>query len=142
MKRLPDRYYDLVLERDQLLEEADVILNSKPIDALEFIDVTTKIVALEEEIHRIEQEVESEYNNKKYYIITREVYDIENDDFYSFINEYSTIAEALVEFAVQVRELKEAFTTYDELYEDDRLFFIRDEVETVSLAIHEIIVEQ
>ena len=138
MKRLPDRYYDLVLERDQLLEEAEDAMNNN--DIPEYVCLKLKVHSIEAELYHIEQTMEAD--NKKYYIITREVYDIENEDFYSFINEYSTIAETMVEFAVQVRELKEAFTTYDELYEDDRLFFIRDEVETVSLAIHEIIVEQ
>lgn len=140
MKRLPDRYYDLVLEKDQLLEEAEDAMNHN--DIPEYVCLKLKVHGIENELYQLEQEFKSDNDQKRYYIITREVYDIENDDFYSFINEYNTIAEAMVEFAVQVRELKEAFTTYDELYEDDRLFFIRDEVETVSLAIHEIIVEQ
>lgn len=140
MKRLPDRYYDLVLEKDQLLEEAEDAMNNN--DIPEYVNLKLKVHMIESELYQLEQEFKSNNKEKKYYIITREVYDIENDDFYSFMNEYSSVAEAMVEFAIQVRELKEAFTTYKEIYETDDIFFIRDEVETVSLAIHEIIAEQ
>lgn len=140
MKRLPDRYYDLVLEKDQLLEEAEDVINNN--DIPEYVGLKLKVHMIESELYQLEQEFKSNNKEKKYYIIIREVYDIENDDFYSFMNEYSSVAEAMVEFAIQVRELKEAFTTYEEIYETDDIFFIRDEVETVSLAIHEIIAEQ
>ena len=140
MKRLPDRYYDLVLEKDQLLEEAEEAMNNN--DIPEYVCLKLKVHGIESELYQLEQEFKSNNKEKKYYVIIREVYDIENDDFYSFMNEYSSVAEAMVEFAIQVRELKEAFTTYEEIYENDDIFFIRDEVETVSLAIHEIITEQ
>ena len=140
MKRLPDRYYDLVLEKDQLLEEAEEAMKNN--DIPEYVCLKLKVHMIESELYQLEQEFKSNNKEKKYYIIIREVYDIENDDFYSFMNEYSSVAEAMVEFAIQVRELKEAFTTYEEIYETDDIFFIRDEVETVSLAIHEVIIEQ
>lgn len=126
MKRLPDRYYDLVLERDQLKEE------------LEYIK--TAIDDLNKEIEAIENEIDDE--PKKFYVITREVFVTENDDFYSFVNEYSSIAEALVEFTMQKNELKEAFVEYVEMSEEENYFYVRDNDESVELALHEVYVEQ
>ena len=126
MKRLPDRYYDLVLERDQLKEE------------LEYIK--TAIDDLNKEIETIENEIDDE--PKKIYVITREVFVTENDDFYSFVNEYSSIAEALVEFTMQKNDLKEAFVEYIEMSEKEDYFYVRDNDESVELALHEVYVEQ
>lgn len=126
MKRLPDRYYDLVLERDQLKEE------------LEYIK--TAIDDLNKEIEAIENEIDDE--PKKFYVITREVFVTENDDFYSFVNEYSSIAEALVEFTMQKNDLKEAFVEYVEMSEEENYFYVRDNDESVELALHEVYVEQ
>jgi predicted nucleic acid-binding Zn-ribbon protein len=126
MKRLPDRYYDLVLERDQLKEE------------LEYIK--TAIDDLNKEIEAIENEIDDK--PKKFYVITREVCVTENDDFYSFVNEYSSIAEALVEFTMQKNELKEAFVEYVEMSEKEDYFYVRDNDESVELALHEVYVEQ
>lgn len=124
MKRLPDRYYDLVLERDQLKEE------------LEYIK--TAIDELNKEIESIVIDDEP----KKFYVITREVFVTENDDFYSFVNEYSSIAEALVEFTMQKNDLKEAFVEYVEMSEEENYFYVRDNDESVELALHEVYVEQ
>lgn len=124
MKRLPDRYYDLVLERDQLKEE------------LEYIKTA---------IDELNKEIESiviDDGPKKFYVITREVFVTENDDFYSFVNEYSSIAEALVEFTMQKNELKEAFVEYVEMSEKEDYFYVRDNDESVELALHEVYVEQ
>lgn len=126
MKRLPDRYYDLVLERDQLKEELEYIKNA--------------IDDLNKEIEAIENEIDDE--PKKFYVITREVFVTENDDFYSFVNEYSSIAEALVEFTMQKNELKEAFVEYVEMSEEENYFYVRDNDESVELALHEVYVEQ
>lgn len=126
MKRLPDRYYDLVLERDQLKEELEYIKNA--------------IDDLNKEIEAIENEIDDE--PKKFYVITREVFVTENDDFYSFVNEYSSIAEALVEFTMQKNDLKEAFVEYVEMSEEENYFYVRDNDESVELALHEVYVEQ
>ena len=141
MKRLSDRYYELVLERDMLQEELDYLMeNYSSSCILECMQLKTIIDSLNEEIQKIENEVNNE--PKKYYIITREVYDIENDDFYSFMNEYSSIAEALVEFTIQKNELKELFEEHEEICETEDYFYIRDNLETVEIALHEVFTEQ
>lgn len=140
MKKLPERYYELVLERDQLKEEYEYLLNHKPIDILECVQLSTAIDELNEEIQMLEEEMNKE-EPRKFYLITREVYDIENEDFYSFVNEYKSIAEALVEFTVQTVELKELFTEYEEICDEKDYFYIRDASETVTLALHEVVID-
>ncbi len=54
----------------------------------------------------------------------REVYDIENEDFYSFVNEYKSIAEALVEFTVQTVELKELFIKQKSTRINEWIFYL------------------
>ena len=45
--RLPDRYYDLVLDRDQLLEEEKNLLNQDYINLLEHMIIIYKINRLD-----------------------------------------------------------------------------------------------
>mgnify|MGYP003294339023 CR=1 FL=1 len=70
MKRLPDRYYDLVLEKDQLLEEAEEAMNRN--DIPEYVCLKLKVHGIEDELYKLEQELKSDNNQKKYYIITSE----------------------------------------------------------------------
>ena len=54
--RLPDRYYDLKLERDQLLEEEKDLLNQPYINYLEQLMIAYKIYRLDKELEKIEKE--------------------------------------------------------------------------------------
>lgn len=54
--RLPDRYYDLVLDRDQLLEEESDLLRQPYINYLEHLMIAYKINRLDREINKIEKE--------------------------------------------------------------------------------------
>ena len=54
--RLPDRYYDLKLERDQLLEEEKDLLNQPYINYLEQLMIAYKIYQLDKELDKIEKE--------------------------------------------------------------------------------------
>ena len=56
--RLPDRYYDLILDRDQLLEEESDLLRQPYINYLEHLMITYKIYRLNKEINEIEKECE------------------------------------------------------------------------------------
>ena len=112
MKRLPERYYDLVLERDQLLEESEYILNQTPVDALRFIDLTSQILSLEEEIKEIEKEMDEP---KKMYIIAREAIDA---------------------FHEQIEELLELFTDATNITNENGLFHIEDVQEAVTLILY------
>lgn len=55
--RLPDRYYDLVLDRDQLLEEEKKLLNQDYINLLEHMIIIYKINRLDKEIRKIENQI-------------------------------------------------------------------------------------
>jgi hypothetical protein len=55
--RLPDRYYDLVLDRDQLLEEEKNLLNQDYINLLEHMIIAYKINRLDKEIRKIENQI-------------------------------------------------------------------------------------
>lgn len=55
--RLPDRYYDLVLDRDQLLEEEKNLLNQDYINILEHMIIIYKINRLDKEIRKIENQI-------------------------------------------------------------------------------------
>ena len=55
--RLPDRYYDLVLDRDQLLEEEKNLLNQDYINLLEHMIIVYKINRLDKEIRKIENQI-------------------------------------------------------------------------------------
>lgn len=55
--RLPDRYYDLVLDRDQLLEEEKNLLNQDYINLLEHMIIIYKINRLDKEIRKIENQI-------------------------------------------------------------------------------------
>ena len=54
--RLPDRYYDLKLERDQLLEEERDLLNQPYISYFEQLMIAYKIYRLDKELDKIEKE--------------------------------------------------------------------------------------
>ena len=54
--RLPDRYYDLKLERDQLLEEEKDLLNQPYINYLEHLMIAYKIYQLDKELNKLEKE--------------------------------------------------------------------------------------
>ena len=54
--RLPDIYYDLKLERDQLLEEERDLLNQPYINYLEQLTIAYKIYRLDKELDKIEKE--------------------------------------------------------------------------------------
>ena len=54
--RLPDRYYDLILDRDQLLEEENNLLRQPFINYLEHLMIAYKIYQLDKEISKIEKE--------------------------------------------------------------------------------------
>ena len=54
--RLPDRYYDLILDRDQLLEEEKNLLRQPYINYLEHLMIAYKIYRLDKEINKIEKE--------------------------------------------------------------------------------------
>lgn len=54
--RLPDRYYDLILDRDQLLEEESDLLRQPYMNYLEHLMITYKIYRLDKEIAKIEKE--------------------------------------------------------------------------------------
>lgn len=54
--RLPDRYYDLILDRDQLLEEESDLLRQPYINYLEHLMIAYKINQLDREINKIEKE--------------------------------------------------------------------------------------
>lgn len=54
--RLPDRYYDLILDRDQLLEEESDLLRQPYINYLEHLMIVYKIHQLDKEIAKIEKE--------------------------------------------------------------------------------------
>ena len=54
--RLPDRYYDLILDRDQLLEEESDLLRQPYMNYLEHLMITYKIYQLDKEIAKIEKE--------------------------------------------------------------------------------------
>ena len=54
--RLPDRYYDLILDRDQLLEEENNLLRQPFINYLEHLMIAYKIYQLDKEINKIEKE--------------------------------------------------------------------------------------
>lgn len=54
--RLPDRYYDLILDRDQLLEEKSDLLRQPYMNYLEHLMITYKIYQLDKEIAKIEKE--------------------------------------------------------------------------------------
>ena len=134
MKRLPERYYDLVLERDQLLEESEYILNQTPVYALRFIDLTSQILSLEEEIKEIEKEMDEP---KKMYIIAREVIDYENpEDEYYFTKDYATEEEAIDAFHEQIEELLELFTDATNITNENGLFHIEDAQEAVTLILY------
>ena len=55
--RLPDRYYDLILDRDQLLEEEKNLLNQDYINLLEHMIIAYKINRLDKEIRKIENQI-------------------------------------------------------------------------------------
>ena len=55
--RLPDRYYDLVLDRDQLIEEEKNLLNQDYINLLEHMIIIYKINRLDKEIRKIENQI-------------------------------------------------------------------------------------
>jgi hypothetical protein len=54
--RLPDRYYDLILDRDQLLEEESDLLRQPYMNYLEHLMIAYKIYQLDKEIAKIEKE--------------------------------------------------------------------------------------
>lgn len=54
--RLPDKYYDLILDRDQLLEEENNLLRQPFINYLEHLMIAYKIYQLDKEINKIEKE--------------------------------------------------------------------------------------
>lgn len=54
--RLPDKYYDLILDRDQLLEEEHDLLRQPFINYLEHLMIAYKIYQLDKEINKIEKE--------------------------------------------------------------------------------------
>ena len=54
--RLPDRYYDLKLERDQLVEEENYLLNQPYINYLEQLMIAYKIYRLDKELDKLEKE--------------------------------------------------------------------------------------
>lgn len=129
MTRLPDRYYDLVLEIDQLKEEEQELKNQQPVNLNEIINIRQLINNLQEELKTFE---EPEYR----YVISREVIDLENpEDEYYFTKEYTSEEEAMIEFETQVDELKELFTEVLEMKLENGMFFIRDKVEEVSLVV-------
>lgn len=134
MKRLPDRYYDLVLERDQLLEESKDIIIKTPVDALIFKALKAQILSLDKEIKEIEKEIDEP---KKMYIIAKEVIDFENpEDEYYFTKDYTTEEEAVDAFHEQIEELLELFSDAIEITNENGLFYIRDAQEAVTLTLY------
>lgn len=134
MKRLPDRYYDLVLERDQLLEESKDIIIKTPVDALTFKALKAQILSLDKEIKEIEKEIDEP---KKMYIIAKEVIDFENpEDEYYFTKDYTTEEEAISAFNEQIEELLELFTDAIDITNENRWFHIRDTQEAVTLTLY------
>lgn len=139
MKKLPDRYYDLVLERDQLLEESEYVINHTPVDVLRFVELTTQIVTIEEEIKEIEKEINEP---KKMYVIAREVIDYENpEDEYYFTEDYATEEEAIDALHEQIEELLELFTEATNVVNESGLFHIEDAQEAVTLILYVINVD-
>ena len=61
--RLTDRYYDLVLDRDQLLEEEKNLLNQDYINLLEHMIIIYKINRLDKEIRKIENQIRGKKND-------------------------------------------------------------------------------
>lgn len=134
MKRLPDRYYDLVLERDQLLEESKDIIIKTPVDALIFKALKAQILSLDKEIKEIEKEIDEP---KKMYIIAKEVVDFENpEDEYYFTKDYATEEEAIAAFHEQIEELLELFTDAIDITNENGWFHIRDTQEAVTLTLY------
>lgn len=134
MKRLPDRYYDLVLERDQLLEESKDIIIKTPVDALTFKALKAQILSLDKEIKEIEKEIDEP---KKMYIIAKEVIDFENpEDEYYFTKDYTTEEEAISAFNEQIKELLELFTDAIDVTNENGWFHIRDTQEAVTLTLY------
>lgn len=134
MKRLPDRYYDLVLERDQLLEEYEDIINQTPVDAVRFKDLISQILSLNEEIKEIENEIDGP---KKMYVVAKEVVDFENpEDEYYFTKDYATEEEAIAAFHEQIEELLELFSDAIDITNKNGLFHIRDTQEAVTLILY------
>ena len=130
MTRMPDRYYDLVLEIDQLKEEEQELKNQQPVDLNEIIRLRQLINTLREELLEFEEPV---YR----YVISKEVVDLENpEDEYYFTKEFDNEEEAWRTFEEEVDELKELFTEVLEMKLENGMFFIRDNVEEVSLMIY------
>lgn len=55
--RLPDEYYDLILDRDQLLEEEKQMLGQDNINLYERLLITYELYKINEKINKIEKEL-------------------------------------------------------------------------------------
>ena len=134
MKRLPDRYYELVLEIGQLKEEEQDLIKQEPINLFEVIDIRQQINELQQEVNLIEESIdEIEYR----YVVAKEVIDLENpEDEYYFTKEFTTEAEAWIEFETEVEYLKEVFTEPTEMELHDGAFHVKDKDEEVNLVIY------
>ena len=109
--RLTDSYYDLVLERDQLLEE------------LEYI----------------EKEIEKMENQKPRFMLVKEIVDKEHDEciFYTH-EEFYNYTDAKIIFDEYVRDVKSAIEGVIEAVEHEGIFHISNNEESINLIIYDL----
>lgn len=111
MKNYPTRYYDLLTERDVLKEEIEFMERIGLKDISQLVDNQIYLTKIEAEIKQIEKDCAP----KEFYMITKEVFDKRNDDYYyetvgEFYDEETALRAYKEELDWLVTELDENYT--------------------------------
>lgn len=124
MYNYPERYYELLEERDTLKKEKDLLNMLGLNDALNLIDMQIYLTEIETEIEQIKKE----HTPKEFYMITKETYYKRFDD-----EEYVTVGEffdeetALLVFKEEFESLVEEFDENYAVKEDLGFAAVEDE---------------
>lgn len=135
MKNYPERYYELLSTRDVLKDDIEFMEKIGLKNVSKLVDVQIYLAKVEAEIKQIEKE----YAPKEFYIVTKEIHDKINDDYYDLtVGEFYDEETAVLAFK---EELEWLITEFDENYtlkEEPGIATIEDKDALIVLTIFKI----
>ena len=129
--RLPDKYYDLILERDQLLEEEECILMHEPMNLENLYEVRLALAEIERELKLLEKERDFKY------ILVSEMIDLEyHECIFRTTKEFDNEEQARCVFNEEIESVKRTFEDTVELVEHEDIFHIANLIDEINIILY------
>lgn len=132
--RIPDKYYDLIMERDQLLEEEACILMHEPLNLEALYNVRLSLSKVESDLKLLEENVEVKF------VVVSEMIELEHtESIFRNTKEFDNEESAKIYFREEVESIKRAFINKEELIEHEDIFHIKNKDEEINIMLYKVV---